>query len=162
MKHVFKLMVAAVLAVSMLGLASCKKEEVKPAGGENPDQPGLAYETLVGTEWEGTFVTRGQEVGHTNVSMIFHWTVDFLQDGKGEVMFWVESPELDPDEFTWEFDYTYDGNNAGVLTDSEGDHPLTIDPYNRTMSVELVVGIQHVEDGPAYLYGGQTTLHQTR
>ena len=150
------------LAVSMLGLASCKKEHVTPVGGETPEQPELVYETLENTEWEGTFSTHGQAAGHTNASMIFHWTVDFLKDGKGEVMFWIESPDVDPEEFSWEMTYTYNGNNTGVLIDDEGEHPITLDPYNRTMKVELLVGIQHEEDGPGYTYGGLTTLHQTR
>ena len=91
-----------------------------------------------------------------------HWTVDFLRDGKGEVMFWLESQAFDADQYSWEMTYTYDGHNAGVITDADGNWPFTLDPYNRTMSVTLQFQTQHEEGGQMFTYGGPTTLHQTR
>ena len=162
MRNILKLIVAGVLAVSMLGLASCKKEKITPEGGETPEQTDLVYETLVGTEWEGSFATHGQEAGYTSIPITIHWTVDFLQNGQGEVMFWFESELFDNTPYSLDMSYTYDGNNAGIVLESESEHPFTIDPYNRTMSLDLTVNLQHAEDGPVFTYGGLTTLHQTR
>lgn len=179
MKNIMNLVVTGVLAVSMLGFTSCQKDDndgktpeqtnsvdnTTPNGGETPEQNDLVYQTLVGTEWEGRFATYGQEAGYTNIPITIHWTVDFLRDGKGEVMFYFESELFDNTPYTLDMTYNYDGNNAGTLKSedlNDENLPFTIDPYNRTMNVELTVNLQHAENGPIFTYGGRTTLHQTR
>lgn len=161
MKNIFRLFAVAVISLCFMGLTACKKEKTEPVTpGTNPGEE-LYYETLVGTEWEGTYQTTTQtQYGAYPVTI--HWTVDFLQDGNGEVMFWMESSAFDPDQYSYTFNYTYDGKNAGEITDADGQWPFTCDPYNRTMQVTLQFQTQHVEDGPLYTYGGPTTLHQVR
>jgi len=170
MKQVFRALLACLVTVSMLGLASCEKEPANQ-GNENGGNTvsDLYYETLEGTEWEGTYATTTQtQYGVYPVTI--HWTVDFLKDGKGEVMFWQESQAYGPDTYSWKMTYTYDGKNAGVISDGMGEWPVngdnqwsfTCDPYNRTLQVPLLFEVQHVQDGPIVTYGGLTTLHQVR
>lgn len=107
------------------------------------------------------YATYDQYPGYTNVPVILHWTVDFLKDVKGEIMNWFESQSYDPDEYTWEMTYTFE-DNAGVITDENGETPFTCDPYNRTMSLNLVIYVQNEEGGQVYTYGGPVVLHQVR
>ncbi len=160
MKKRFKILVMAMVSVSCMCVTSCERTPVTPEPEPEPIvEP--TYETLVGTEWEGTYATYDQYPGYTSNPLTIHWTVDFLKDGKGEVMFWLESQNYDPDPYSWEFTYTFE-NNAGVISDEFGDKPFTCDPYNRTIDLNLTVSFQNEEDGPVYTYGGPVTLHQTR
>ena len=88
MKNMIRLFMAGMIAVATIGLVSCEKEPAnnnQPSGNTDPTE--LVYETLVGTEWEGTYATTTQ-TQYGTVPCTIHWTVDFLRDGKGEVMFW--------------------------------------------------------------------------
>jgi hypothetical protein len=162
MKNIIRLFMASMMALATIGFASCEKEPAnnnQPGGDTTPAEP--VYETLVGTEWEGTYSTTTQ-TQYGAVPCTIHWTVDFLRDGRGEVMFWLESQAFDSDQYSWQMTYTYDGHNAGVITDEDGSWPFTCDPYNRTMNVTLQFRTQHEEGGQMFTYGGPTTLHQTR
>lgn len=168
MKRVLKTLALAAVAMTML-FTSCQKEKVTPTEGGTTPPAIPVFETIEGTEWEGTFYTTTQtQYGLYPVTI--HWTVDFLSNGEGEVMMWQESQAYDPDKYTWKMTYTYEGNNAGVITDGfgewpvEGDnqYPFTLDAVNRTLEVMLQFEVQHVADGPIITYGGLTTLHQIR
>ena len=160
MKRNVRILVVAMLAMSMMVLAGCKRDPVEPEPTPQPvEEP--TYETLEGTEWEGAYATHDQYPDYTSTPLTIHWTVDFLNDGRGEVMFWFESENYDPDPYSWEFTYTFE-DNQGVISDDSGDKPFICDPYNRTMSLNLTVSLQNEEDGPVYTYGGPVTLHQTR
>ena len=162
MKNIIRFFMLGMIAAATIGFVACEKDPAnnnQPNDSTNPTE--LVYETLVGTEWEGTFATTTQ-TQYGTVPCTIHWTVDFLRDGKGEVMFWIESRAFDADQYSWEMTYTYDGHNAGVITDSDGNWPFTCDPYNRTMNVTLQFQTQHEEGGQMFTYGGPTTLHQTR
>ncbi len=160
MRKIFKSFVMAVVVLSMLGLASCERTPVTPDPEPEPT-PEPTYATLVGTEWEGAYATHDQYPGFTSNPLTIHWTVDFLSDGKGEVMFWLESLNYDPDPYSWQFTYTFD-HDEGVISDEFGDKHFVCDPYNRTMDLNLTVSFQNEEDGPVYTYGGPVTLHQIR
>ena len=160
MKKNVRIFVMAMMAMSMLCLAGCDRDPVEPDPTPQPvEEP--TYETLVGTEWEGSYATHDQYPGYTSNPLTIHWTVDFLKDGNGEVMFWLESANYDPDPYSWQFTYTFE-DNKGVISDEFGDKPFTCDPYNRTMNLNLTVSFQNEEDGSVYTYGGPVTLHQTR
>lgn len=159
MKQIIRLMMVAVMAMATVGFAACERVNDDPQGGQTPVEP--TYETLAGTEWEGTYATYDQYPGYTSVPITIHWTVDFLQDGRGEIMYWFESQAYDPDTYSWQMSYTF-ANNAGVITDADGTTAFTCDPYNRTMDLTLTVGVQYEEGGTVYTYGGPVTLHQVR
>jgi|GEM_PF-819654 len=169
MKKFFKLMAVAVLTTSMLFVASCKKEKVTPTEGGSTPPAIPTYETLEGTEWEGTYNTTTQ-TQYGTYPVVIHWTVDFLANGEGEVMMWQESQAYDPDQYTWRMTYSYDGNSGGVVSDGFGEwpvdgdnnYPYTVDAVNRTLELNLQFEVQHVADGPIITYGGPTTLHQIR
>ncbi len=160
MKKFFKLMMVAMMAMATVGLVACEDDN---GGQPGPvDEP--SYETLVGTEWEGVFATRDQAPGYTQNPLNIHWTIDFLKDGKGELMFWLESPGYDPDPYTFPITYTYDGDGVGKIDPWEyGDAgSFFADPYNRTLVVKnLTVEIGETAES-GYTYGGETTLHQVR
>ena len=162
MNNNLKRFMLGMMLLATTAFVACEKE---PATNENPsggtDVTELVYETLVGTEWEGTYATTTQ-TQYGPVPCTIHWTVDFLNDGRGEVMFWMESQAFDADQYSWQMTYTYDGHNAGVISDDDGEWPFTCDPYNRTMNVTLQFQTQHEEGGAIFTYGGPTTLHQTR
>lgn len=150
---------ASVLMLSVLTLASCKKEP-DPVTPTPPATNDPVYETLVGTEWEGTYLQRVATQSHGTFDILIHWTVDFLADGKGEVMWWLESPGIDPGEDTHEMTYTYEGNNQGTISFGSS-NPFVIDPYNRTMTTTLTFSAEFEADFTTSL-GGETVLHQTR
>lgn len=150
----------AVIAFSMLGFVACERTPVTPEPTPDPiTEP--TYETLEGTEWEGTYATYDQYPGYEGVPITIHWTVDFLKNRKGEVMFWFESQAYDPDQYTWAMTYTFN-NNKGVITDENGETPFICDPYNRTMNLDLKITVQYEDGGDGYTYGGPVTLHQIR
>lgn len=170
MKHLTKLFTMCAVAMAAICFSACEKEPSNPGNGNGNNTPTeLFYETLEGTEWEGEYATTTQtQYGVYPVTI--HWTVDFLKDGRGEVMFRQISQAYDPDTYSWQMTYTYDGKNTGVISDGMGEWPMsgenkwdfTCDPYNRTLQVTLQFEAQHVEDGPIVTYGGPTTLHQVR
>ena len=159
-------MMVATMAISMVGLVACGKDDNNNGSQQGGSTPATepTYETLVGTEWEGVFATYDQTPGYTQNYLNIHWTIDFLSDGRGEIMFYLESPGYDPDPYTFPMTYTYDGVNAGVISDWEYGQAgnFTVDPYNRTLVVEnLTLEIGETADA-GYTYGGVTTLHQMR
>jgi len=169
MKSILRFFMAGTMALAMIGFASCEKEKVTPAGDTTDPTGPQPYATLDGTEWEGEFYTSTQ-TQYGSYPVTIHWTVDFIRDGEGEVMFWQQSQAYDPDQYSWKMTYTYDGNNGGVISDGHGEWPIegesqwpyTVDPVNRTLQVMLQFDVQHVQDGPIITYGGLTTLHQVR
>ena len=168
MKKVFRLMMMAMMAVATMGFVACEKDNDnnnsgQQGGGTTPvEEP--TYETLERTEWEGVYSTYDQTPGYTQNYLNIHWTIDFLSDGQGEIMFYLESPGYDPDTYTFPMTYTYDGVNSGTISNWEYGTAgnFTVDPYNRALVIEnLTLEIGETEDA-GYTYGGVTTLHQVR
>lgn len=169
MKKVFRLMMMAMMAVATMGFVACEKDNDnsnsgngQQGGDPTPEMP--SYATLERTEWEGVFSTYDQTPGYTQNYLNIHWTIDFLSDGQGEIMFYLESPGYDPDTYTFPMTYTYDGVNSGTISNWEYGTAgnFTVDPYNRALVIEnLTLEIGETEDA-GYTYGGVTTLHQVR
>lgn len=100
MKKVFRLMMMAMMAVATMGFVACEKDNDnnsgQQGGGTTPvEEP--TYETLERTEWEGVYSTYDQTPGYTQNYLNIHWTIDFLSNGEGMIMFYLESPGYDPD-----------------------------------------------------------------
>lgn len=168
MKKVFRLMMMAMMAVATMGFVACEKDNDnknsgQQGGGTTPvEEP--TYETLERTEWEGVYSTYDQTPGYTQNYLNIHWTIDFLSNGEGMIMFYLESPGYDPDTYEFPMTYTYDGVNSGVISNWEYGTAgnFTVDPYNRVLVVEnLTLEIGETEDA-GYTYGGVTTLHQVQ
>jgi len=160
MKKTLTTIVASVLMLSTIALASCKKEPTteEPTPPTTTEEP--VYETLVGTEWEGTCLNHVVTQSHGTFDIIVHWTVDFRANGQSEVMWWLESPGIDPGIDTHESTYVYEGGNKGTLSFGS-DRPFVIDPYNRTMTITLTFDAEFESDMTSTL-GGETVLHQMR
>lgn len=152
-------LLASVLMLSTMVFAACEKE---PAT-DKPDTPATeepVYETLVGTEWEGTCLNHVVTRSHGSFDIVVHWTVDFRADGQGEVMCWLESQGIDPGIDTYGCTYVYEGGNNGTLNFGSA-RPFVIDPYNRTMTLTLTFEAEFESDVTTTL-GGETVLHQVR
>lgn len=156
MKKTFSLLLVFIIPIFIF--TSCKPEPVDPTVDPVLEEP--LYETLERTEWEGAYLEHVNTLSHGSFDVIIHWTVDFLADGKGEVMLWLESPSISADVDTYEFTYSYNGDNTGVL-DLGGARPFTIDAYNRTMTAKLTFDAEF-EEGTTTNLGGETVLHQVR
>lgn len=155
-------MFVALMATATLGLAACGDDDKNNGNnGGNTSEP--TFESLVNTEWAGTF----QTVAHSpqgTIPVTLEWTFDFAADGQMDVMFNFKS-SLTPDSpFDWHGTYTYDPATFTGTFDCEdivGD-TFTLDPYNRTIRAGLGMYAEHEAGGEPTFYGGMTTLHQVR
>lgn len=162
MKKIFNRLMVVAVAIAMLGFAACDDENGTSNSNSNTEI--TAPESLAGTEWEGVFATYDQTPGYTQYPINIHWTIDFMEDGQGKIMFYLESPVFDPDPFDFDMTYTYDGKGNGNIARWEyGDGGnFTVNPYNRSITIEnLTLEMGETEDS-GYTYGGQTTLYQVR
>lgn len=142
-----------------LALASCTKDDATQDNRQPQPQTDIIYQTLVGTEWEGSYADVIQS-SHGQYNAILHWTVDFLADGQGELILWLECQATDSDADTYSITYTYNGDNTGTLDINDG-QPFVIDPYNRTLTATLTFKAEF-ESGVTSTLGGETVLHQMR
>lgn len=160
MKKIFNRLMVVAVTIAMLGFVACSDDNST----SNNNTEIAAPESLAGTEWEGVFATYDQTPGYTQYPINIHWTIDFLQDGKGEIMFYLESQVFDPTPYTFEMTYTYDGKGNGNIARWEYGEAgnFTLNPYNRAITIEnLTLEMGETEDS-GYSYGGETTLYQVR
>lgn len=167
MKKIFRMMTVATVAVAMMGFVACEKDNDNIGGQQGGDTPSVdpTYETLVGTEWEGIYFTYDQTPGYTQYSITIHWTLDFLADGQGEIMFWFESQAYDADAYTASMTYTFDAASAtGSIAEWEygSGGNFIVDPYNRTLVIDNLSIAMGENESSVYIYGGNTVFHQVR
>lgn len=161
MKKIFKHMLVVLMATATLGFAACGDDDKETTTGGNTNGP--AFESLVNTEWEGTFSTVADSpMGVVPVTLT--WVLDYAADGRLDVMFTFESQATQATPFYWEGTYTYDPSTfTGTMhgEDFEAD-TFTLDPYNRTIRAGLGMYAEHEAGGEPTYYGGMVTLHQVR
>ncbi|MBR1550361.1 MAG: hypothetical protein IJ634_06960 [Bacteroidales bacterium] len=160
MKKFFKYMFVALMATATLGFAACSDDD-KDNTVSGSDLP--TYESLEGTQWEGSYTTTTQTPQGT-MPLSIRWTLNFLANGRASVMFIFDSQAFDNTPYDWSSTYTYNpSTGTGKLSDEYlGDVNFTTDAINRTLTANLVIYVQHEEGDSGYPYGGETTLHQTR
>ena len=149
MKKIFNRLMVVAVAIAMFGFAACDDENSTSNSNNNTEI--TAPESLAGTEWEGVFATYDQTPGYTQYPINIHWTIDFME-------------VFDPDPYDFDMTYTYDGKGNGNIARWEyGDAGnFTVNPYNRSITIEnLTLEMGETEDS-GYTYGGQTTLYQVR
>lgn len=158
MKKLATSLLASLMLFSALSLSACGKDDTDE-GTQQPTPPSTVYESLEGTEWEGTFADVIQS-NYGQFDAILHWTIDFRANGQGDLMLWIDCQATDNDIDTYDITYTYNGDNTGTLA-INGGQPFVIDPYNRTMTTTLTFNAEF-ESGVTSTLGGETVLHQMR
>ena len=154
MKRHLSTLLASLMLLCSLGFTSCDPEQPDPE-----PQPNTVYESLVGTEWEGTYADVIQS-SYGQFDAVLHWTIDFRANGQGDLMLWIECQATDRDIDTYSITYTYNGDNTGTIA-INGGQTFVIDPYNRTMTTTLTFNAEF-ESGVTSRLGGETVLHQIR
>ncbi|MBQ8702792.1 MAG: hypothetical protein IJ524_00260 [Bacteroidales bacterium] len=138
-------------------LLSCGKDKQEPS--PLPVLPSL--ESLVGTEWEGSFVSPVEYQGNT-INMKLVWTMDFLTDTTGALLVEVSSPFSQTEYNDFDFSYSFDGSTAGYIYTGNDAEPFTVDPVNQTLTIDIQMPVGLGEEGQQTILGGVTTLYRVR
>lgn len=134
---------------------SCgKEEEASTPQAEFPTLP-----SLVGTEWEGTYLSPIEFQGNS-ITMKLVWTVDFLSDTTGSLLVEISSPFSQTEYNDFAFNYSFDGKTEGHIYAGGEAEPFIVDPLNQTITIDIQMPVGLGDEAEQAILGGVTTLYR--
>lgn len=154
-----KLLFVIVMALGVFGFTACQKEEAKPIG--NGDEFPTTFD-MVHTSWKGVYNGHVQHPQAGAVPCVLTWTLDFVDESKVSILLEMTTggQAQQPQELTCT--YSYSGLTGELISIEDGEEqrdPFTVDPVNRTFTVNLAVYTGFSQEDPQ-MVGGPTTFHQ--
>ena len=147
------------LAAMLLTLSACDKEHITPQGGQTEIPTTF---DIVHTSWRGQYQGSVVHPQAGNLPCILTWTLDFVDDHNVSILLEMTTggQAQQPQELTCT--YTYSGLSGELVSVEDGEEQrdsFTIDPVNRTLTVNIACYTGFTQENPQ-LVGGPTTFHQ--
>lgn len=156
MKRIFKTFAVALMAVGMIALTGCKKDEDK----NNDRTPIIA--SLANTNWTGS-ATLTIPMGESSMPVTISSNLIFSDAQNARITASVAIPGFTIPEMN--VTYTWNGDNQGTLHFKDGDVTMgATDVNNLTVNMTAVVASDFGEQAAAIfqMLGGSIPFHYTR
>jgi len=154
-----KLLFVIVMALAAFSFSACQKEKTQAVGSE--DEIPTTYD-MVHTSWKGVYSGYVQHPQAGPVPCELTWTLDFVDESNVSILLEMTTGGQAQQPQEMSCSYSFSGLTGELISMEDGEEQrdsFTVDPVNRTFTVNLAVYTGFSQEEPQ-MAGGPTTFHQ--